>query len=129
MENYLMGIFSKLFKSKKQPVINNVTDFVDENTGEVTKSAIIYDKNNDRLLKLENDSCAIVMHGGGKVEVVFTRLYDDKNQRVTEEEETLMAIAMLLRQTGFTELVRTTFHNVAMKNITKLTKDEMLNNE
>lgn len=57
-----MSIFSKLFKTKKTSKKYNKNDFVDD-SGEVTKSAIIYDRNNDRLLKLENDSCAMVMHG------------------------------------------------------------------
>jgi hypothetical protein len=127
-----MSIFSRIFKRKSQNVdeLNNITsehtskDYVDEETGEVTKSAIIYDRNNDRLLKLENDSCALVIHGGGKVEVVFTHLYDSEKQRVTAEEETLMSIAMLMRQPGFTELLRTTFHNVAMRHISKITETE-----
>lgn len=65
---------------------------------------------------------------GGKVEIIFTHLYDTNNQKVTEEEETLMALAMLMRQPGFTELVRTTFHNIAMKDINQLTETD-INNE
>lgn len=105
---------------------NNTTvnDYVDSETGEVTKSAIIYNKNNERLLKLENDSCALVIHGGGKVEVIFTKLYDDENQRVTAEEELLMSIALFLRQPGFGELLRNEFHNIAMDNVSKLTEVE-----
>jgi hypothetical protein len=55
-----MKFLSKLFKKKKTYNL----DYVDKQTGEVTKSAIIYDKNKDRLLKLDNDSCAIVIHSG-----------------------------------------------------------------
>lgn len=61
----------------------------------------------------------------GKVEVIFTRLYDNENQRVTVEEETLMAIAMLIKQPGFNELIRTTFHNIAMKNISQITEMDL----
>jgi hypothetical protein len=35
-----------------------------------------------------------------------------------------MSIAMLMRQPGFNELLRTTFHNVAMKHISKMTETE-----
>jgi hypothetical protein len=116
-----MKFLSKLLKNKKSKNL----DYVDEKTGEVTKSAIIYDKNKDRLLKLDNDSCAIVIHSGGKVEVIFTHLYDNEKQRVTAEEETLMAIAMLIKQPGFNELIRTTFHNIAMKNISQITETDL----
>lgn len=131
----MFDFLTKFFNKNKQ--INRNTniqtkpnvhpnDYVDKQTGEVTKSAILYDKNNERLLKLENDSCAMVIHSGGKVEVIFTKLYDEENQRVTAEEELLMSIALFLRQPGFGELLRNEFHNIAMDNVSKLTeiKDE-----
>lgn len=125
----MFAFITKLFKNKKQDIKTNIdqqdqknkNDYIDPNSGEVTRSAIIYDKNNERLLKLENDSCAMVIHGGGKVEVIFTKLYDEENQRVTAEEELLMSIALFLRQPGFGELLRNEFHNIAMDNISKLT--------
>lgn len=124
----MFNIFKIFKKEKKEDTkeTENVSknDYVDPETGEVTKSAIIYDKNNDRLLKLDNDSCAIVMHKGGKVEVIFTKLYDNESQRVTEEEELLMSIAIFLRQPGFGELLRNEFHKIAMDNVSILTEVE-----
>lgn len=129
----MFDFLTKFFNKNKQTDRNtniqtksNVhpNDYVDKQTGEVTKSAILYDKNNERLLKLENDSCAMVIHGGGKVEVIFTKLYDEENQRVTAEEELLMSIALFLRQPGFGELLRNEFHNIAMDNVSKLTEIE-----
>ena len=126
----MFDFLTKLFNNKQNKQTNNSiqkpehnqNDYIDEKTGEVTKSAILYDKNNERLLKLENDSCAMVIHGGGKIEVIFTKLYDEENQRVTAEEELLMSIALFLRQPGFGELLRNEFHNIAMDNISKLTE-------
>jgi hypothetical protein len=118
-----MGLFSKLssiFKSNK----STVKDYVDPKTGAVTKSSVFYNKAEERFLKLDNDSCAMVIHPGGKVEVVFTKLYDKDEQRVTAEEETLMSIALFMRQPGFAELLRNEFHNIAMDNISKLTEVE-----
>ncbi len=68
------------------------------------------------------------MHGG-KVEVIFTKLYNIEDQKITAEEETLMSIAMFMRQPGFAELLRNEFHNIAMDNISKLTDSEEINNE
>lgn len=118
-----MGLFAKIgsiFKSDK----SNIKDYIDPATGEVTKSSVFYNKASERFLKLDNNSCAMVIHPGGKVEVVFTKLYDKDEQRVTAEEETLMSIALFMRQPGFAELLRNEFHNIAMDNISKLTEVE-----
>lgn len=130
----MFKLIKNLFRKKKQEVksVNQIeqqqtvslNDYVDPKTGEVTKSAILYNKQNERLLKLDNDSCAIVMHPQGKVEVIFTKLYDEQEQRITPEEETLMSIAIFLNKPGFAELLRTEFHNIAMDNISKLTETE-----
>lgn len=120
---------SSIKQSTKSVIQQNPNDYVDPTSGKVTKSAILYDKNNERLLKLENDSCAIVIHGGGKIEVIFTKLYDEENQRVTAEEELLMSIALFLKQPGFGELLRNEFHNIAMDNVSKLTEVKEEENE
>lgn len=105
--------------NRKQDYNNH--DFVDPNTGEVTKSSIHYNRAQERFLKLDDQSCAMVLHPGGKVEVVFTRLYDKDEQRITYEEETLMSIAVFMKQPGFAEMLRNEFHNIAMNNISTLT--------
>jgi hypothetical protein len=61
------------------------------------------------------------MHPDNKVEIIFTKLYDAEQQKITLEEETLMSIAVFLQQPGFAEMLRTEFHNIAMNNISKLT--------
>ena len=114
--------FKKKTPKQKQAVPSK--DYVDPNTGEVTKSSLEYSKANERFLKLEDDSCGIVIHRGGKVEVIFTRMYNEKDQSITPEEETLMAIAIFLNKPGFAELLRNEFHNIAMENISKLTEVE-----
>lgn len=110
-------MFKNLFKRKNKSVTPAIQDYIDPETGELTKSSVVYDKNNTRFLKLDNASCAMIMHPNGKIEVVFTKLYDEEKQQVTIEEETLMSIAMFMRQPGFAELLRKEFHNIAMKNI------------
>jgi hypothetical protein len=112
-----------LFKKKKKEIKSTVTDYIDPSTGEVTKSSVKYDKNNSRFLELDNQSCAMIIHPNSKIEVVFTKLYDSENQRVTVEEETLMAIALFMKQPGFAELLRKEFHSLAMNNISKITGD------
>lgn len=113
------------FKKKKHVSDTKMSDdFIDPKTGEVTKSALEYSKLNERFLKLEDDSCGIVIHHGGKVEVIFTRMYNEKEQSITPEEETLMAIAIFLNKPGFAEVLRNEFHNIAMDNISKLTEVE-----
>jgi len=109
-------MFKWLFKNKNK----NKNDFVDEN-GEVTKSAISYNKFNERFLKLDNSDCAIVLHGNDKVEVIFTKAYDVENQSITPNEETLMAIACFMKQPGFLEMIRDEFRKIARNKIGTLT--------
>jgi hypothetical protein len=127
-----MNIF-KLFNwfKKNKPELEeetyNSNDYIDPETGETTKSSIEYNRADERFLKLDDKSCAMIIHPGSKVEVVFTRLYDKTNQRVTLEEETLMAIAIFMRQPGFAEMLRHEFHQIAMNNISTLTENGELN--
>jgi hypothetical protein len=59
----------------------------------------------------------------GKIEIIFTKLYDKENQSITPEEETLMAIALFLKQPGFSEMLKHEFNKIAMENISKLTEE------
>ena len=114
-------MFGWLFGKKKDK-----NDFVDEN-GKVTKSAIAYDKAKDRYLKLSNSDCAIVLHGDENVEVIFTRSYDPENQSITPNEETLMALAVFMKQPGFLEMIVDEFRKIAsqrMKSLTDNIKEE-----
>lgn len=108
------------FTNIKNGRVNNLKD---NKTGEITQSALEYGKQG-RYLKLNDSDCAIVMHDGGKVEVIFTKLYDVENQEVTPEEETLMSLAMFLQKPGFSELIRHEFNKIATRSINQLTKEK-----
>lgn len=101
-------------------VRGKVSDLRDNQTGEVTQSAIEYGKRG-RYLKLGDNDCALVIHEGEKLEVVFTRLRDAQNQEITPEEQTLMSLALFLKQPGFSELIRHEFNRIANKNVEELT--------
>lgn len=102
----------------------NKNDYIDPDTGERTESALIHDRNNARFLKLKDDTCAMVIHPGGKIEVIFTRLYNEETQEITPEEETLMSIALFMKQPGFSEMLLDEFHKIAMSNVNELIKDD-----
>lgn len=97
----------------------NKNDFVGKD-GTVTKSAIEYN-NNERFLRLANQDCAIVLHADGNVEVIFTKAYDVENQTITPNEETLMAIAVFMKQPGFLEMIVDEFRKIAKEKIATLT--------
>lgn len=121
--NKLSRLFIKEDDQKISGRYDPITDHFDSVTGVLTKSAIVYNKANERFLKLNDKSCAMVIHPQGKVEVIFTKLYNEKDQKITLEEETLMAIAVFLKQPGFAEMLRTEFHNIAMDKLSTLTED------
>lgn len=114
-------------KKKKQEDFSQikngrVSNLRNNTTGEITQSAVEYGKRG-RYLKLNDNDCALVIHEGEKLEVIFTKLYDQQNQEVTAEEQTLMAIAVFLRQPGFSELIRHEFNRIASRNINELTEN------
>ncbi len=114
-------------KKKKQEDFSQikngrVSNLRNNTTGEITQSAVEYGKRG-RYLKLNDNDCALVIHEGEKLEVIFTKLYDKQNQEVTAEEQTLMAIAVFLRQPGFSELIRHEFNRIASRNINELTEN------
>lgn len=114
-------------KAKTEEDYSNIkngktSNLKDNKTGQITESALEYNSKN-RYLKLKDTDCAIVMHGDGKVEVIFTKLYDSQNQEVTPEEQTLLSIAVFLRQPGFSELIRHEFNRIASRNIDELTNN------
>ena len=114
-------MFGWFFGKKK-----NKNDFVDKN-GNVTESAISYDKANDRYLRLKDTDCGIVLHGDGNVEVIFTKSYNDEVQSITDNEETLMALAVFMKQPGFLEMIVDEFRKIAsqkMKSLSSNIKDE-----
>ena len=94
-------------------------DFVDKN-GNVTKSAISYN-GNDRYLRLGDSDCGIVLHSDGNIEVIFTKAYDVENQTITSNEETLMAMAVFMKQPGFLEMIVDEFRKIAKDRINTLT--------
>lgn len=109
--------FSQIPNGKVSNLRNNVT-------GEVTQSAVEYNSKGKRFLGLKDNDCALVIHEGEKLEVIFTKLYDPQNQTVTPEEETLMSLAIFLKQPGFGELIRHEFNRIAQRNINQLTEQK-----
>lgn len=108
------------FKKKNQSITKN--DLVDDDGNLIQKSSVVNSKNGERFLKLNNDTCAIILHPGNNVEVVFTKLYDPENQIITPNEESLMALALFIKQPGFLEMIISEFRKIAMERITSLTE-------
>ena len=61
----------------------NPTVIANAEGARTTPSVVAFSKNGERFLKLDNDTCAIILHPGNNVEVVFTKLYDPENQVIT----------------------------------------------
>lgn len=106
------------FKRKK-----NTRDLIDNKGNIVQKSSVIESKRGERFLKLDDDTCAIILHPGDNVEVVFTKLYDPANQMITPNEEALMSLALFMKQPGFLELIKNEFRKIAMERISTLTEN------
>ena len=102
---------------------NKNKNLVDENGNVIEQSSLVNSKSGERFLKLSDDSCAIILHPGDNVEVVFTKLYDNENQQITPNEESLMALALFMKQPGFLEMIKTEFRKIAMEKITNLTEN------
>lgn len=103
--------FLNLFKKDKSSNEKNY-----QQTASVTNTV------NNRILRLNNDDCALIFHPNGKLQVIFTKFYNNETQKITPEEQTLMAIAIFLKQPGFSQLLRNEFNNIAIKNLKVLTK-------
>jgi len=112
-----MGLFDIFRKNK------NKNDLYDENGHLIQKSAIAYDHHNNRFLSLKNDDCAIVLHGDNNVEIIFSKFYDGETQQISENEETMMALATFMKQPGFLEMMINEFRRLAKANIGKLTDE------
>jgi hypothetical protein len=111
----MFGIFKR---KNKEDVSKN--DLTDGNGKLIKKSSIETNKNGNRFLRLDDDSCAIVLYGDNNVEVIFTKSYNT-NQEITENEETLMALALFMKQPGFLEMMISEFRKIASSKISKLT--------
>ena len=111
----MFGFLKRKKKSKN--------DLVDKNGKLIRESSISIDKHNKRFLKLDDQTCAIVLYPDNNVEVVFTKNYKNENQEITENEEVLMALALFMKQPGFLEMIITEFRKIAMEKITALTGD------
>lgn len=102
-------------------------DLVDKKGNVIEESSLVKSKFGERFLKLSDDSCAIILHPGDNVEVIFTKLYDNENQQITPNEESLMALALFMKQPGFLEMIKNEFRKIAMEKITNLTETEKRN--
>lgn len=119
----------KLFLNKFKKLFINNQDFdgseerLSKKAKEVRKNPALIEKNNKRFLSLANDDCALILHAENQCEVVFTKLYDQDQQDLTQNEELLMALAIFLKQQGFGEMLLSEFHKIALNNSTMF-KDE-----
>ena len=111
------------FKRKNK----NPQDLVDEHGNVIQKSSLVSSRAGDRFLKLANDDCGIILHPGNNVEVIFTKLYDLEKQTITDNEESLMALALFMKQPGFLELIKKEFRHIAMERVTSLTNNNTQN--
>lgn len=108
------------FKNRRKNKNNN-NDLIDKSGNVIEKSSLVESKRGERFLKLSDDSCAIILHPGDNVEVIFTKLYDNETQQITSNEESLMALALFMKQPGFLEMIKNEFRKIAMENVTNLT--------
>lgn len=119
-----MKIFSKikdLFFSKVEQ---------DQSAEETKKNSSVVYRNSNRFLSFRDSDCALILHQGNQVQVVFTKYYR-QNQDITPNQELLMALAMYLKQPGFGDMLISEFHRIAMKNsnIFKEVKEEKEQNK
>lgn len=114
----MFNLLKNLFKKKKyiNNLRQNLNSYTDHKSKKETKSAVFYDRNNNRFLKLGDNDVALVMHPGNVVEIVLTRM-TDKNQAITAEEDLAMSLALFLKQKEFCEVLTHTFHDLAMRKV------------
>lgn len=118
----MFGFLKKLIKSDDQNP--TVADLKDENGNVVKKSSVIYSKSKERFLKLNDDCCAMIIYPDNNVEIIFTKVYDPNEQKITDNEETLMSLALFMKQPGFGDMIKQEFRKIAMENISKLTDQD-----
>lgn len=99
-------------------------DLKNTNGDVIEKSSLVKGKHGERFLKLNDDTCAIVLHPNNNVEVIFTKLYDPNTQYITENEEALMALALFMKQPGFLPMIIDEFRKIARERISSLTNNE-----
>ena len=116
----MFGFLKKIIKSDDNNH-SSVTDLKDENGNVIKKSSVIYSKSKERYLKLNDDCCAMIIHPDDNIEIVFTKVYDRDEQKITDNEETLMSLALFMKQPGFGDMIKEEFRKIAMENISKLT--------
>ena len=114
----MFNLLKNFFKKKKyvNNLRQNLNSYTDYKSKKETKSAVFYDRSNNRFLKLGDNDVALVMHPGNVVEIVLTKM-TDKNQAITAEEDLAMSLALFLKQKEFCEVLTHTFHDLAMRKV------------
>ena len=114
----MFNLLKNFFKKKKyvNNLRQNLNSYTDHKSKKETKSAVFYDRSNNRFLKLGDNDVALVMHPGNVVEIVLTKM-TDKNQAITAEEDLAMSLALFLKQKEFCEVLTHTFHDLAMRKV------------
>lgn len=116
--------YKKLFVNES-PQIDIKNNNIDEKKSKklTPKKSSVAIHNGKRILALDNDDCALVLHDHGQCEVIFTK-YNKDDQNFTANEELLMALTIFLKQKGFGDMLISEFHRVAMNNSKELFDEE-----
>lgn len=101
--------------SNKEP---NDIEELSKAAEEVRKNPSLIERNNKRFLAFADTDCALILHGENQCEVVFTKMYNKENQDFTPNEELLMALAIFLKQPGFSDMLISEFQKAALNNST-----------
>lgn len=122
IKNYLNN-YKKLFVNEfpQIDIKNNIDKKQFKKISSKKSSVAIH--NGKRVLALDNDDCALVLHDQGQCEVIFTK-YNKDDQNFTANEELLMALTIFLKQKGFGDMLISEFHRVAMNNSKELFEEE-----
>lgn len=95
---------------------------IDDDGNVIHESAITYVGQN-RLLKIPNNATALILYNDNRIELVTQKIVDN-DQQLSDNEETLMALAVMMKDPNFCEIIRMEFHKMAVNNINKLLRKE-----
>lgn len=87
---------------------------------EHVKNAVSFEnKVGDRFLKIKDSDCGLILHDDGTLDIVFTK-FKNESQSITEHEESLMALAVFIKQPGFLPMILEEFRRIASLSSQKL---------
>lgn len=113
---------SNIFNKNKPKIRPDAQPLTDSNGNIIKESAIQYIGQN-RLLKIPNTAAALIMYDDNRVEMVMQKVVADQ-QELSDREETLVAIATLMKDPQFCEILRMQFHKIAVNNLNQILQKE-----